>query len=173
MTEMERRFPIGRYAKPTSPPDRAARAEYIEAIAQAPAAIRKLVERLGAADLDRRYREGGWTIRQVVHHVPDSHMHAYVRFKVALTEANPPVRAYPEGLWAELPDVSRVAPMVSVELLDALHRRWVSTLRAMSDEAFLRAYVHSENGPVPLYDALGLYAWHGRHHAAHIALALA
>jgi hypothetical protein len=169
---MERRFPIGRYAKQTSPPDRAARAEFIEAVAQAPAAIRKLVDGLSAADLNRRYREGGWTIRQVVHHVPDSHMHAYVRFKFALTEADPAVRAYNEVLWAELPDVGRVAPMVSVDLLDALHQRWVSTLRAMSDEEFLRTYLHSELGPVPLYDALGLYAWHGRHHAAHIALAL-
>jgi hypothetical protein len=168
----QRQYPIGRYVRPPAPLDAAARAACIETIANAPAAMRKLVERLSDADLQRRYREGGWTIRQVVHHVPDSHMHAYVRVKFALTEDAPQIKAYAEERWALLPDVEAVPVLVSIDLLEALHRRWVATLRALSDQDFLKTYLHPELGNVPLYDALGLYAWHGRHHTAHIELAL-
>lgn len=173
MEDIDRRFPIGPYVRPTTPLDAAARAACIDAIARTPSAMRKLVEGLSGADLERRYHEGGWTIRQVVHHAADSHMHTYVRFKFALSEDAPRIRAYDEARWAEFPDVSDVPVSVSLDLLDALHRRWVSTLRALSGEDFLRTYIHPELGTVSLYDALGLYAWHGRHHTAHIELAMA
>ena len=173
MEHIDRRFPIGPYVRPATSLDAAARAACIDAIARTPSAMRKLVKGLSGADLERRYREGGWTIRQVAHHVSDSHMHAYVRFKFALSEDAPPIRAYDEARWAEFPDVADVPVSVSLDLLDALHRRWVSTLRAVSDGDFLRTYIHPAMGTVSLYDALGLYAWHGRHHAALIDLALA
>ncbi len=173
MDETDRRYPIGRFARQTTPLDGAGRLAYIDAIAHAPGAMRRLVRGLSDADLNRRYREGGWTIRQVVHHVPDSHMHAYARFKFALTEDAPQVKAYNEQRWAELPDVEDVPVTVSLDLLEALHLRWTSTLRSMSDDDFSKTYQHPELGVVPLYDALQLYAWHGRHHTAHIELALA
>ncbi len=172
MDDTNRRFPIGPYAPPAAPLDAAARAACIDAIARTPSAMRKLVEGLSGADLERRYREGGWTIRQVVHHVSDSHMHAYVRFKFALSEEAPRIRAYDEKRWAEFPDVDDVPVGVSLDLLDALHRRWVSTLRALSGEDFLKTYIHPELGTISLYGALGQYAWHGPHHTAHIQLAL-
>ena len=124
------------------------------------------------AELERTYREGGWTIRQVVHHVPDSHMNAYVRTKLALTETAPAIKAYDEARWAELPDARSGAVGLSLDLLDSLHRRWVTCLRALSTEDFLRTYVHPELGAVHLYEALAIYAWHGRHHTAHIKNAL-
>ena len=173
MDDTHRRFPIGPYAPPTAPLDAPARAACIDAIARTPSAMRTLVDGLSGVDLERRYRAGGWTIRQVVHHVADSHMHAYVRFKFALSEEAPHVRAYDEKRWAEFPDVGDVPVEASLDLIDALHGRWVSTLRALSGEDFLRTYIHSELGTVFLYAALGQYAWHGRHHTAHIQLALA
>jgi hypothetical protein len=107
-------------------------------------------------------------VRQVVHHVPDSHMNAYIRFKLAVTEEGPAIRPYHEGRWAELPE-ARSAPIgVSLDLLDALHRRWTLFLRNLSDDEFGRFYVHPELGVVPLDVALALYAWHGKHHTAHV-----
>jgi hypothetical protein len=168
-----RRYPIGRFSRQTAPLDSEARAACIDAVAQAPVRIRAAVDGLRDTDLQRTYRDGGWTIRQVVHHVPDSHMHAYVRFKFALTEDAPRIKAYDEQRWAGMADVRTVPVGVSVDLLDALHQRWVAVLRTMSDDDFLRTYEHPELGMVRLYDALALYAWHGRHHTAHIELALA
>jgi uncharacterized damage-inducible protein DinB len=172
MSDDTSRYPIGRFAPQAAPLDRAGRDGYVDLIAHAPGAMRRLVEPLGDADLERRYREGGWTIRQVVHHVADSHLQAFVRFKFALTEDAPSIKAYDEKRWAELPDVGAVPATVSLDLLDALHRRWVGLLRAMSDEDYARTYLHPELGSVPLSNALQLYAWHGRHHTAHIAQAL-
>ena len=144
----------------------------IDAIAQTPGQLRSAIAGLDERALSRRYREGGWTIREVVHHVPDSHMHAYVRFKFALTEDAPSIKAYDEQRWALLPDVTLVAPDVSVNLLDALHQRWVALLRRLTEDQFRRRYLHPELGPVALYEALALYAWHGRHHTAHVRQAL-
>jgi DinB family protein len=167
------RYPIGRFQRCAGPLDPAQRRRLIDDIERAPAEIRALVEPLGDAQLETRYRVDGWTIRQVVHHVPDSHMNSYVRMKLAVTEANPPrINAYDEAQWAELPDARALPVSISLDLLTALHKRWVHFLRQLSDADFSRTYLHPELGAFPLYDALALYAWHGRHHAAHIANAL-
>jgi uncharacterized damage-inducible protein DinB len=166
------RFPIGRFERLTAPIDAAARQELIDTIAALPSTLRRLVEPLTPAQLDAPYRDGGWTIRQVVHHIPDSHINAYVRFKWTLTEADPEIKGYLEAAWAELPD-SRQAPVaVSLDLLEAVHARWLLVINAMDDEAFNRTFAHPKLGLVPLYNALALYAWHGRHHVAHIEQAL-
>ena len=174
MTDLEHeRYPIGRFQRSARALDAAERTTLIDEIESAPGNIRALVERLTDAELDTRYREGGWTIRQVVHHVPDSHMNSYVRMKLAVTESSPPrISAYDEGQWAELPDARALPVSVSLNLLTALHGRWVPFLRELSDEDFSRTYIHPVLGAYPLYDALALYAWHGRHHAAHIARAM-
>jgi hypothetical protein len=161
-------YPIGKFVweGPTGAADRARR---IDAIAAAPAALRAAVSGLSEAQLDTSYRPGGWTVRQVVHHVPDSHMNAYVRFRRAVTEDAPAVPGYDEKAWAELGDVKAVPVETSLALLDALHVRWAAFLRSLKGSDFERAYVHGEMGHVPLDRALGLYAWHGRHHAAQVA----
>jgi hypothetical protein len=167
------RYPIGRFQRCARPLDRAERSPLIDDIERAPSEIRALVEHLTDAQLERRYRVDGWTIRQVVHHVPDSHMNSYVRMKLAVTESRPPtINAYDEGQWAELPDARALPVSVSLDLLTALHKRWVHFLRQLEDDDFSRSYIHPELGAFPLYDALALYAWHGRHHAAHIARAM-
>ena len=164
MTETDLRYPIGRFRPGASAADHAA---LIDAIAEMPAAMRAAVAGLSPAQLDTPYREGGWTVRQLAHHVADSHMNAYIRFKLALTEDVPTVKPYDESRWAQLPDArEEIDP--SLALIEALHVRWVSTLRAMSPSDFERTYMHPENGPTPLGTALGLYAWHGRHHVAHV-----
>jgi len=172
MNEADPRYPIGTFARLAQPLDAANRMAMIAAIERAPGEIRGLVAPLTDAELEKTYREGGWTIRQVVHHVPDSHMNAYVRIKLALTERAPAIKAYDEARWAELPDARSAPVAVSLDLLDALHRRWVALLRALSAEDFPRTYVHPELGSVRLDEALALYAWHGRHHTAHIRNAL-
>jgi uncharacterized damage-inducible protein DinB len=166
------RYPVGRFERLRRPLDVAARAALTDAIEKTPETIRSLVEPLHDRQLDSPYREGGWTIRQVVHHVPDSHMNAYIRMKLAATEETPVIKPYDEGRWAELPD-GRSAPIsMSLDLLDALHRRWVTFLRSLSDDQLHRTFVHPELGPVAIGEALALYAWHGRHHAAHIRNAI-
>ena len=143
---------------------------FIAEIAAAPAALRSAVAGLSDDQLEARYRPDGWTVRQVVHHVPDSHLNAYTRFKLALTENEPTIKPYDEAKWAELPDSSRVPVGVSLDLLDALHIRWVSLLRAMDGADFNRAFRHPEqNRVLTLGQLLALYAWHGRHHVAHIS----
>ncbi len=123
---------------------------------------------LTPAQLDTPYRPGGWTVRQVVHHVPESHMNAYVRFKLALTEDEPVIKPYDEARWAMLPDIA-VAPVeASLALLEALHLRWVALLESMTNAEFTRRFQHPELGPVRLDQSLASYAWHGRHHVAHI-----
>jgi uncharacterized damage-inducible protein DinB len=145
-----------------------ARSSLIDEMADAPRRLREAVEGLSPEQLDTPYRPGGWTVRQVVHHVPDSHLNSYVRFKLALTEDEPAIRTYHEELWAELPD-SRATPIeVSLTLLDSLHERWIILLRALEEADFKRAFTHPEWGVVPLDKAIGLYAWHGRHHVAHV-----
>src|SRR4051812_27237025 len=161
------RYPIGRFVY-ERPLTAAERETCIAAIAECPARLREAVDGLTDAQLDTPYRDGGWTVRQVAHHVPDSHMNAFVRFKLALTEDTPRIKPYEEARWAELAD-ARLPIAPSLALLDALHVRWVALLRAMSPEDFERhAYDHPENGRTPLRSALGLYAWHGKHHTAHV-----
>ncbi len=159
------RYPIGRWTVPDAAP--ATRHALVAAVAEAPAALRAAVAGLDDAQLDTPYRDGGWTVRQVVHHVADSHMNAYVRCKKAFTEPGAPITAYEEALWADTAD-ARLAPEVSLALLDALHERWATFLRALSPDQLARGYGHPEMGTVPLRTALAIYAWHGAHHTAHV-----
>lgn len=165
------RYPIGplRPARSLSPSERS---KEIERIARAPAALRRAVEGLSDAQLDTPYRQGGWTIRQVVHHLADSHMNAYVRLRLALTEDRPTVKPYDEARWAELSD-SRTLPIeVSLRLLECLHERTVTTLRALQPDDFARTYYHPEHGrEFTVDELLGTYAWHGEHHVAHVTRA--
>jgi hypothetical protein len=166
MTDL--RYPIGEFSLPDPITD-AQRERWIEEIAEAPAAFRAAVSALAPNQIDTPYRPGGWTVRQVVHHVPDSHLHAYARFKLALTEDNPTIKPYDEARWAELSDSRTLGPEVSLTLLEALHERWAALLRSLRPEDFQRTFVHPEFGrPLTLDEALARYAWHGRHHAAHI-----
>jgi len=166
------RYPVGRMERYTTPLDPAARESYLATIEALPSRIRALVAGLSDAQLDTPYRAGGWTIRQVVHHLPDSHMNSYVRMKLAATEDTPTVRPYHEDRWAELPEAKSGPVDMSVALLDALHRRWVAFLRALPETDYARAFSHAEWGRVPIDEAIALYAWHCRHHTAHIELAL-
>jgi uncharacterized damage-inducible protein DinB len=149
-------------------PEPAWRAARIAEIDAAPAALRAAVAGLSEEQLATPYRPGGWTVRQVVHHLPDSHANAYVRFKLALTEDNPTIKPYLEARWAELPDNAGTPVEVSLGLLEALHRRWVVLLRGMGPEDFARPLTHPEKGRLSLDQMLALYAWHGRHHVAHV-----
>jgi uncharacterized damage-inducible protein DinB len=137
-------------------------------IEQLPMKLREAVNGFSEDQLDTPYREGGWTLRQVVHHLADSHMNSFIRFKLALTEVNPTIKPYDEQLWAELVD-SKSDAHVSVALIEALHTKWVFLLKSMSTEDFERTFYHpGYNQTMSLAYALGLYAWHGQHHVAHI-----
>jgi hypothetical protein len=161
------RYPIGKFTF-DGPPDEGQRKKFIADIEQTPANLRAAVQGLSQQQLETPYRDGGWTVRQVVHHVPDSHLNAYIRFKLALTEDEPTIKPYMENLWAELDD-SRSTPLeVSLALLDSLHSRWVRLLRSLKTDDWKRAFRHPELGIVPLEKNLALYSWHGRHHVAHI-----
>ena len=166
IADTDLKYPIGRFRRVTSLTD-AERQEAIESIAAAPARLRDAVQGLTEEQLDTPYRPGGWTVRQVVHHVPDSHLNAYIRFKWTLTEDNPTIKTYRQDLWAELAD-SRGPVEVSLTILEALHDRWVRLLRSLTPEDFARTFNHPENGPMTLDGLLVLYDWHGRHHAAHV-----
>ena len=173
MTDLETlRYPLGRFARVTVPLTRDAREAYLGTLDGAPARFRGLVAGLSDAQLDTPYRPDGWTIRQVVHHVPDSHMNAYIRTKLAVTEDNPRITTYEEQLWAEFPEAKHGPVEVSLSLLDALHRRWVAFLRALTESEFARTFQHKEWGSMTVDEATALYAWHTQHHAAHIEIAL-
>jgi uncharacterized damage-inducible protein DinB len=160
-------YPIGKFQWNGSITDEQRRT-LIDAIEQTPAALRAAVHGMSPDQLDTPYRPGGWTVRQVVHHLPDSHLNSYVRFKLALTETDPVIKPYDEALWAELPD-SRSTPVeVSLTLLESLHQRWVVLLRSLSAQDGARSFRHPERGAMSLDQTIALYAWHGRHHAAHI-----
>ena len=165
MTDL--RYPIGQY-EPLANSTEAQRRELIEAIALAPKQLREAVQDLSPVHLDTPYRPEGWTVRQVVHHLADSHVNSYIRFRWALTEDEPLIKAYNEVEWAKLPDAHSADPRVSLALLDALHERWVLLLRSLTPEQFNRTLRHPEAGLLKLETMLGLYAWHGRHHIAHI-----
>ena len=162
------RYPVGKFERIKPPVDRATRAAYVKTIEDTPARFRTLTAGLSDAQLDTRYRPGGWTVRQVVHHVPESHMNAYIRMKLAATEDNPTIKTYEEQLWAELPDAKTAPAELSLNLLDALHRRWVLFLRNLSDAEWARTFQHKDWGTVTIDEAVALYAWHCRHHSAHI-----
>jgi hypothetical protein len=165
MTDL--RYPIGKFhfEGPTSEEQKQ---NYIRDIEQAPAILRAAVQGLSDTQLDTPYRPGGWTVRQVAHHVPDSHLNAYIRFKLALTEDDPTIKTYAEDRWAQLADTQTTPVEVSFTLLDTLHARWVRLLRSLKPEDWKRTFRHPELGLVSLEKNLALYAWHGRHHVAHI-----
>ncbi|MDM7921221.1 MAG: bacillithiol transferase BstA [Pyrinomonadaceae bacterium] len=161
--QLDPRFPIGTYDAAKWPD----RAENIRIIAELPAAISAAVLGLSDEQLDTPYREGGWTLRQTVHHVADSHINSLCRFKLALTEDAPAIRPYHEDRWAELAD-SRLPVDVSLRIIEGVHARWAELLRSMTDEQYEREFVHPDTGRWKLEGVLGLYAWHSMHHLAHI-----
>jgi hypothetical protein len=161
------RFPIGKFHF-DGPTTEDQRTQLIATIEQAPAALRAAVKGLSPQQLDTPYREGGWTVRQVTHHVPDSHLNAYIRFKLALTEDEPTIKPYAEDRWAELADTQSTPIEASLVLLDSLHTRWGQLMRSISPEDWKRNFKHPERGVVSLEMNLATYAWHGKHHVAHI-----
>jgi uncharacterized damage-inducible protein DinB len=161
------RYPIGKFTRVPSLTAEE-RALSIQQIAATPGHFRRAVAGLTPAQLDTPYRDGGWTVRQVVHHLPDSHMNAYIRFKLGLTEDAPAIKPYEEKDWARTPEVAATPVDVSLALLDALHLRWVTLLEAMTPAQFARTIKHPEWGTPSLEALLALYAWHGRHHTAHV-----
>ena len=165
---MDPRYPTGKFVFDPNP-TADSRRRNIATIGSFPAELKAAMP---AAHIDRPYREGGWTGRQVVHHIADSHMNAFVRFRLALTEDKPTIKPYNESEWAKLPDMT-LDPAISIQLLDALHQRWHAMLLAMTDADFAREAIHPENGTRALDWFLQLYAWHGRHHIGHIKLTAA
>ncbi|HKP94773.1 MAG TPA: putative metal-dependent hydrolase [Fibrobacteria bacterium] len=166
------RFPIGEHV-PVARFDRGEIETGIREIEAFPARLRARVEGLSEADLQKRYRPGGWTVRQVVHHVHDSHTHSYIRFKWTLTEDKPLIKAYFEDRWAELPDSLACPVELSLRGLEALHARWAALLRTLDEASFRKSFLHPETGlEHVLFDRLACYVWHGRHHLAHIEAAL-
>ena len=161
------RYPVGRHQRPETL-NAAQRQAAIDSIAATPRAMRDAVRGLDEAQLDTPYRPEGWTVRQVVHHVPDSHMNAYTRTKLALTEPTPTIKPYDEAAWAKLEDTRSTPIETSLVLLEVLHDRWVRVLRSMTAADFTRTLNHPESGVMSLDQLLALYEWHGRHHVAHI-----
>jgi uncharacterized damage-inducible protein DinB len=160
-------FPIGRF-KSQAGWSEAETAENIHAIEQLPALLRKAVADLSEEQLNTPYRPGGWTVRQVVHHLADSHLNSYQRCRLALTEDRPVIKPYDEKKWAELPDALHGPVEVSLALLEALHLRWVILLRSLTPADLQRVFIHPESGENSLTKTISLYAWHSRHHLAHI-----
>ena len=160
-------YPIGKFQPPEKVSDHDRQA-FIQQIEDAPASLWSAVTGLSEQQLDTPYREGGWTVRQVVHPLADSHMNAFIRFKLAMTEEQPTIKPYQQERWAEMPDARTAPVVVSLNLFDSVHKRFVALLRSMSAADFGRTMNHPEQGIVTLDRYLGLYAWHGRHHVAHI-----
>jgi hypothetical protein len=160
------RYPIGKFQRPENP----AAADRVLWLSDLQALPRMIQDAASHADLDRPYREGGWTGRQVIHHVADSHMNSYVRFRLALTEDAPAINPYDENLWAQLEDACHAPPELSLQLIEALHGRWVRLLGTLTDDQWRRKLRHPEIGEIDLNYMLALYAWHGRHHVGHLKL---
>jgi hypothetical protein len=165
MTDLQ--YPTGRFV-PDSTPTPETRQLHIERISGLPAKMKQAVAGLNEEQLNTPYREGGWTVRQVIHHVPDSHLNAYIRFKWALTEENPTIKAYEEGEWAKLKDSELTPVEVSLTLLESLHERWGVLIRSLAEQDFQRKFTHPASGPHDVDWLLQLYSWHGNHHLAHI-----
>lgn len=167
MPDLDPRYPIGKFVAP-DPITKDERLSALAALADLPTELRNAVQGLDFAQLNTPYREGGWTVHQVVHHVADSHMNAYIRWRFALTESEPTIKPYDESAWAKLEDAHNAPPEVSLKLLDSLHERWVRLLRSVKPDEFARTFRHPDHGVRTLDWMLFLYAWHGRHHTAHV-----
>jgi uncharacterized damage-inducible protein DinB len=169
---MDLQYPVGKFSWNRTGEgllaSEAERQQWLAEIAETPARLRAAVAGLTEAQLDTPYRPDGWTVRQVVHHLADSHLNSYVRFRLALTEDEPTIKTYDQELWAKLSDARKAPPELSLTLLDALHQRWVMLLRTLKPQDFSRTLKHPELGRVTLEKYLALYAWHGKHHVAHI-----
>jgi hypothetical protein len=165
MTDL--RYPIGKFHY-DGPPNDEQKAKFISEVARTPENLKSSINGLSPVQLDTPYRPEGWTVRQVVHHLPDSHMNSYVRFKLALTEDEPTIKPYAEDRWAELADTKATPIETSLTLLESLHARWVALLRSLTPEQWKRNFRHPELGPMSLEKALAMYAWHGRHHVMQI-----
>jgi uncharacterized damage-inducible protein DinB len=161
------RYPIGQFSY-SGPLSAEQKEQCLSDIEETPARLRNALAGLSDEQLNTPYREGGWTPRQLAHHVPDSHMNSYIRFKLALTEDAPTIKPYEESLWAELPEAKNAPVEVSLALLDSLHKRWMMMLREFGDTEWKRTFRHPAMGPMSLEKTLALYSWHGRHHVAHI-----
>jgi hypothetical protein len=163
------RFPIGHYQLPSAPLSPTERATYVQQLADLPAQVLAVAQQAGGERLQQPYRPGGWTGRQVIHHLADSHLNCYARYRLALTEENPTIRPYDETAWAELPDVAASPITVSIDLLAALHSRWVMLLQHLGEEQWQRTFYHPKmERTFTLEQATVMYAWHGRHHLAHL-----
>jgi hypothetical protein len=170
-TDDHLRYPIGPPQLPTAPLTAAERAVYLQQLAELPAQLTAAARQVGGERLQLPYRPGGWTGRQVIHHVADSHLNAYVRCRLALTEDNPTIKPYEEAAWAELPDVAATPITVSLALLEGLHSRWLALLHHLSEAQWQRTFYHpGSQQTLTLDQTLALYAWHGRHHVAHLQL---
>lgn len=167
---MDRRYPIGQFHVEV-PISEEHTKKWIEEISQLPEQLTLLVKGLSESELLYTYREGGWTIKQLIHHIADSHLNSYIRFKLALTEENPIIKPYEESEWAKLLDYE-MPSQSALDLLAAIHRKWVVLLRSLSAEQLERTFRHPDSGEVNLKENIGIYAWHGKHHLAHIRLAL-
>jgi uncharacterized damage-inducible protein DinB len=165
MTDL--RYPVGKLTYDNDV-THGKRTAWIRQIAEAPRALRDALAGLTETQLDTPYRPEGWTVRQLVHHVPDSHLNAYIRFKWTLTEDNPTIKPYNQVAWAEVADTKLTPVDVSLDLLDAIHKRWVVLMESLKEDEWTRPLIHPENGPMTLDRLLQLYAWHGRHHVAHV-----
>jgi hypothetical protein len=167
------KYPVGRPQLPTAPLSVAERTVLLQQVIELPAQLTAAARAVGGEGLQRPYRPGGWNGRQVIHHVADSHMNCYFRFRLALTEDNPTIRPYDESAWAELPDVAATPITVSLTLLEALHVRWVTLMQHFTEADWQRTFYHpGTQRTFTLEQALALYAWHGRHHVAHLNLLL-
>lgn len=163
------RYPIGRMPVPEGRATLAQREGWITSIQTLPARLRAAVRGLTPEQWQTPYRPGGWTVHQLVHHIPDSHMNAYIRFKLALTEDEPAIKPYEEAAWAELADTHATDPAVSLSLLEALHQRWVSLLRSLPETSLIRTLRHPEHGRIfTVEQMIAQYGWHSEHHLAHI-----
>jgi uncharacterized damage-inducible protein DinB len=167
VSKVDLRYPIGRYQAPELISEDQRNA-WIAELSSLPDNLKQAVTGLSEAQLDTPYRAGGWSVRQVVHHLPDSHINCYVRFRLALTEPSPLIRPYEEAAWAELADAKTGPAVLSISLLEALHKRWVALLKTLTEDQFARTFQHPESGEARLDWTLGLYAWHSRHHVAQI-----
>ncbi len=161
------RYPVGKFRFPDAV-SASEREGFIQQIAETPERLRAALAGLDREQLETPYRPGGWTVRQVAHHLPDSHLNSYVRFKLAVTENEPSIKGYDEAAWAELADAKGASVETSLALLSSLHERWVMFLRSLTPEEYARGFHHSQLGRVRLDQNVALYAWHGRHHVAHI-----